>query len=101
MLAAYDRSVKLLKDLGAETAPLAMPLGYVDLGQIAGDFMAIEGYANVADLIDDDSLPLDPDVRPRLLAGRGRRRTNILNCSPRRMNWRSRQQPCSPVSMPW
>jgi aspartyl-tRNA(Asn)/glutamyl-tRNA(Gln) amidotransferase subunit A len=72
VLAAYDRSVKLLKDLGAETAPLAMPLGYVDLGQIAGDFMAIEGYANVADLIDDDSLPLDPDVRPRLLAGRGR-----------------------------
>jgi aspartyl-tRNA(Asn)/glutamyl-tRNA(Gln) amidotransferase subunit A len=72
VLAAYDRSVKLLKDLGSETAPLAMPLGNVDLGQIAGDFMAIEGYANVADLIDDDNLPLDPDVRPRLLAGRGR-----------------------------
>ncbi len=72
VLAAYDRSVELLRELGADVVPLAMPLSYFELGQVAADFMSIEGYANVADLIDDDSLPLDQDVRPRLLAGRGR-----------------------------
>lgn len=72
VLAAYDRSVELLRELGADVVPLAMPLSYFELGQVAADFMSIEGYANVADLIDDDSLPLDPDVRPRLVAGRGR-----------------------------
>lgn len=72
VLAAYDASVELLKKLGAEIVPLPMPLGYVAMGQIAGDFMTIEGYANVAELIDDSSQPLDPDVLPRLAAGRGR-----------------------------
>ena len=72
VLAAYDRSVELLRELGADVVPLAMPLSYFELGQVAADFMSIEGYANVAALIDDDSLPLDEDVRPRLLAGRGR-----------------------------
>ena len=72
VLRAYDQSVELLRGMGADVVPLAMPLSYFELGQIAADFMSIEGYANVADLIDDDSLPLDPDVRPRLVAGRGR-----------------------------
>lgn len=72
ILEAYDQSVKLLRELGAEVVPLTMPLSYYDLGQVAADFMSMEGYANVGDLIDDDSLPLDPDVRPRLLAGRDR-----------------------------
>ncbi len=72
VLAAYDASVALLKKLSAEIVPLAMPLGYDALGRIAGDFMAIEGYSNIAEMIDDDKLTLDADVRPRLAAGRGR-----------------------------
>lgn len=72
VLAAYDRSVEMLRGLGADLVPLAMPISYFEFGLMAADFMSIEGYANAADLLDDDSLPLDQDVRPRLLAGRGR-----------------------------
>ena len=70
VLDAYDASAELLKKLGAEVKSLSMPASYMEIGKVAGDFMTIEGYANVAELIDDDSQPLDPDVRPRLKAGR-------------------------------
>lgn len=85
VLAAYDQSIWLLKELGAEIVEVAMPLTYAELGQIAGEFMAIEGYANVAELIDDERLPLDSDVRARLVAGRGRSARDYIGLIERKL----------------
>jgi aspartyl-tRNA(Asn)/glutamyl-tRNA(Gln) amidotransferase subunit A len=70
VLAAYDEALETLAGLGAEIVPLELPRPIVDLGQVTGRIMSAEGYAQVGTLIDDDSQPLDPDVRPRLAAGR-------------------------------
>jgi aspartyl-tRNA(Asn)/glutamyl-tRNA(Gln) amidotransferase subunit A len=70
VLAAYDEALATLAGLGAEIVPLALPRPLVELGQVTGRIMAAEGYAQVGALIDDDSQPLDPDVRPRLAIGR-------------------------------
>jgi aspartyl-tRNA(Asn)/glutamyl-tRNA(Gln) amidotransferase subunit A len=70
VLAAYDAALETLAGLGAEVSPLDLPRPITELGQLTGRIMAAEGYAEVAALIDDDSQPLDPDVRPRLAAGR-------------------------------
>jgi aspartyl-tRNA(Asn)/glutamyl-tRNA(Gln) amidotransferase subunit A len=70
VLAAYDASLDVLARLGAEIVPLAMPRGFAELGQLTGKIMTAEGYAILSTLIDDESLQLDPDVRPRLAAGR-------------------------------
>jgi aspartyl-tRNA(Asn)/glutamyl-tRNA(Gln) amidotransferase subunit A len=84
VLAAYDQSIVLLEKLGADLVEIAMPLSYVELGQIAGEFMAIEGYAHVSELIDDDDTPLDSDVRPRFLAGRNRSARDYLKLIERK-----------------
>jgi Asp-tRNA(Asn)/Glu-tRNA(Gln) amidotransferase A subunit family amidase len=70
VLAAYDQSLETLARLGAEIVPLALPCGFADVAALNGRIMAAEGYAILADLVDDESLPLDEDVRPRLRAGR-------------------------------
>src|SRR5712664_2346421 len=70
VLAAYDESLDVLARLGAEIVPLVMPRGFAELGQLTGKIMTAEGYAILSAFIDDESLQLDPDVRPRLAAGR-------------------------------
>jgi aspartyl-tRNA(Asn)/glutamyl-tRNA(Gln) amidotransferase subunit A len=70
VLAAYDESLDVLARLGAEIVPLVLPRSFAELGQLTGKIIAAEGYAILSALIDDESLQLDPDVRPRLAAGR-------------------------------
>jgi aspartyl-tRNA(Asn)/glutamyl-tRNA(Gln) amidotransferase subunit A len=70
VLAAYDRSLEELARLGAEIVSVSLPCGFADFIALNGRIMAAEGYALYGDLIDDESLPLDEDVRPRLRAGR-------------------------------
>jgi aspartyl-tRNA(Asn)/glutamyl-tRNA(Gln) amidotransferase subunit A len=70
VLAAYDASLDVLARLGAEIVPLVLPRGFAELGQLTGKIMAAEGYAILSAVIDDEGLPVDPDVRPRLAAGR-------------------------------
>jgi aspartyl-tRNA(Asn)/glutamyl-tRNA(Gln) amidotransferase subunit A len=69
VLAAYDRSVDALADLGAEIVDVALPARFADLGAINGRIMSAEAYAALADLVDDNAQPLDQDVRPRIRAG--------------------------------
>jgi aspartyl-tRNA(Asn)/glutamyl-tRNA(Gln) amidotransferase subunit A len=70
VLAAYDESVKVLARLGAEIVDLSLPTAFADVAELNGRIMAAEGYAALGALVDDESLPLDSDVRPRLAAGR-------------------------------
>ena len=70
MLAAYDASLTLLERLGAEIVEIALPRPIRDFVELNGLIAAAESYAIARHLIDDPDAPLDPDVRPRIAAGR-------------------------------
>ena len=69
VLAAYDRSVAELERLGAEIVALDLPFLFADVAAYNLRIMAAESYAILHELIDDESAPLDPHVRPRIAAG--------------------------------
>jgi aspartyl-tRNA(Asn)/glutamyl-tRNA(Gln) amidotransferase subunit A len=69
VLAAYDRSVDALADLGADIVDVAVPARFADLGAMNGRIMSAEAYAMLCHLVDDNAQPLDQDVRPRIRAG--------------------------------
>jgi len=70
VLAAYDRSVDELVRLGAEVVPLALPFGFSEIAALNGRIMSAEAYSILGTLVDDESLQLDEDVRPRIRVGR-------------------------------
>jgi aspartyl-tRNA(Asn)/glutamyl-tRNA(Gln) amidotransferase subunit A len=70
VLAAYDASLEELARLGADIVAVDLPFGFADVAALNLRIMAAESYANLHDLIDDEKSPLDPDVRPRIAAGR-------------------------------
>jgi aspartyl-tRNA(Asn)/glutamyl-tRNA(Gln) amidotransferase subunit A len=70
VLSAYDASVKQLASLGAEIVRVALPDKFSDYAAGVGRIIAAEGYRFVGHLVDDPTLPLDPDVRPRIQLGR-------------------------------
>jgi len=70
VLEAYDRSLKDLASLGAEIVDL--PKGGRTLresGDLVGKIISAECYPRLAELVDNDALPLDQAVRPRVRAG--------------------------------
>jgi aspartyl-tRNA(Asn)/glutamyl-tRNA(Gln) amidotransferase subunit A len=69
-LRAYDAAVDQLANEGAVIVPLTFPRPLESLVGMGGRIMSAEGYANVAEIVDDPSQPLDEDVRPRITAGR-------------------------------
>lgn len=71
VLAAYDASLEALRHLGARLVDVQLPRAFTDLGAMAGRLIGCEGYAQVGELVDDASLPVDPHVRPRIALGRG------------------------------
>lgn len=70
VLAAYDKALDEFARLGADICTLTLPCAFADLAALNGRIMSAEGYAVFADMVDDEALPLDEDVRPRLRAGR-------------------------------
>ena len=70
VLAAYDASVKTLATLGAEIVRVALPHRFSDYAAGVGRIIGAEGYRFVGHLVDDESLPTDPHVRPRIQLGR-------------------------------
>ena len=70
VLAAYDASLVILADLGASIVDVELPRRFVPLGDLVGKIIAAEGYTWVGELIDDDALPVDDDIRPRIRPGR-------------------------------
>ncbi|VFR25052.1 Aspartyl-tRNA(Asn) amidotransferase subunit A @ Glutamyl-tRNA(Gln) amidotransferase subunit A [plant metagenome] len=71
VLAAYDRSLEELAQLGAEIVPLELPFRFMDVATDNLRIMAAESYAMYHAIIDDETAAVDPHVRPRLAAGRG------------------------------
>lgn len=70
MLEAYDRSLDLLADLGAEIVEMALPFRFAEMMTASNLHMA-EAYHVNGRLAEDPDSPLDPAVRKRILAGAG------------------------------
>ncbi len=70
VLAAYDRSLAEFERLGAEIVPLDLPFLFADVAAYNLRIMAAESYTLYRELVDDESAPLDPHVRPRIAGGR-------------------------------
>ena len=70
VLAAYDGAVDALAALGAQIVRVALPQRLGDYATATGRIIGAEGYRFVGQLVDDASLPTDPDVRPRIQLGR-------------------------------
>jgi len=71
VLAAYDASVDTLAGLGARVERVKLPHRFSDYAAATGRIIGAEGYRFVGDLVDDEHLPVDPHVRPRIQLGRG------------------------------
>ena len=56
---------------GARVETLALPRSAAAYGTDVGRLIGTEGYFHVGALVDDESLPIDEDVRPRIWLGRG------------------------------
>jgi aspartyl-tRNA(Asn)/glutamyl-tRNA(Gln) amidotransferase subunit A len=70
VLNAYDRSLSGLADLGAEIVDLPAGLrSFRENGDLVGRIISAESYPRLAEIVDDDTLPLDEAVRPRVRAG--------------------------------
>lgn len=70
VLDAFDASLEVLASLGATIVDVELPGRFSDMASILGKIIGAEGYAQVGELVDDASLPLDDDVRPRILIGK-------------------------------
>ena len=70
VLATYDASLATLADLGATVVDVDLPRRFVPMGDLVGKIIAAEGHTWVGEYVDDDSLPVDDDVRPRIRPGR-------------------------------
>ena len=70
VLDAYDASIEMLSKLGARIVDVRLPLPFSDMAAIVGRIIGAEAYTLIGDLVDDASLPLDDDVRPRILIGK-------------------------------
>ena len=69
VLAAYDRSLAVLAELGAEIVEFPLPGRFGEIGALNGRIMAAESYALLGNLVDNPDLRIDDAVRPRIQAG--------------------------------
>ncbi len=70
ILAAYDAAVDTLATLGAQIVPAALPHRLSDYAAATGRIISTEGYRFVGHLVDDETQPTDPHIRPRIQPGR-------------------------------
>lgn len=69
-LAAYDAAISVLNELGALTEPLQTEQTYAEMTENNGKLIAAEGYSHHGNLYDNPNLPMDEDVRARMLGGK-------------------------------
>ncbi|MCP5024961.1 MAG: amidase [Actinomycetia bacterium] len=69
VLAAYDRSLDVLADLGADIRVFEPPLPFDDMKERTFSIVTPEAYYHLADLLEDPDSPMDEHVRARGLPG--------------------------------
>jgi aspartyl-tRNA(Asn)/glutamyl-tRNA(Gln) amidotransferase subunit A len=70
VLSAYDAALEELGRRGAEIVTIDLPRRFADYTQLTGRIIAAEAHSLIGDLIDDQSLPIDAAVRPRIAPGK-------------------------------
>ena len=70
VMQAHQDVIRVLRDLGARVGEVHMPLDFADLMLRNGRLIAAEAYAVHRGYIEDATLPIDPWVRKRVLAGK-------------------------------
>ena len=70
VLASYDAAIDTLANLGARIVRVDLPKSITEYVESTGRIIGVEGYRFVGHLVDDDTLPIDPDIRPRIQLGR-------------------------------
>ena len=70
VLQAYDAAADTLARLGARIVRVELPHRLSDYAAATGRIIGAEGYRFVGHLVDDEKLPTDPHVRPRIQLGR-------------------------------
>ena len=55
--------------MGADIVDLTLPRSFRDYGSTSGRIMAAEAYALLSQIVDNNELPIDEAVRPRIRAG--------------------------------
>jgi len=71
VLAAYDAALAVLRGLGAVVEAFSPPRRYADMTAANGKLISAEGYFHHGAMYEDPANPMDEDVRPRFLGGRG------------------------------
>ncbi|WP_367718756.1 amidase family protein [Nitratireductor sp. GISD-1A_MAKvit] len=66
---AYDRAKEALASLGVKLVPADLPFSFNDMTERNGRIIAAESYAVHREYIHDQSIPIGPYVRQRVLAG--------------------------------
>lgn len=69
-LDAYDKALDVFSDLGARIVEVDLPIPFAEMASVVGKIIGAEGYTLLGDLVENEELPLDDDVRPRILIGR-------------------------------
>lgn len=69
LLTAYDQTLDTLTRLGAEIVEIKLPRTLREMASETLPIISAEGYALLADIVDDPGQPVDEAVRPRMLAG--------------------------------
>ena len=64
---AWQRAAQTLAELGATVEPVRLPDGFFDLRVLTGTIIASEAFALHRNWIDDESRPIGPAVRQRVL----------------------------------
>ena len=69
ILASYDIALDHLRAMGAEITPFENPVSYGDMADDNGMITAVEAFHNHSRFYKNPDLPMDEDVRTRMLSG--------------------------------
>ena len=69
VLASYDMALDRLQVMGAEIIVFENPVSYGDMADDNGMITAVEAFHNHGYLYKNPNLPMDEDVRARMLSG--------------------------------
>lgn len=69
VLQAYQRAVDTFRAQGALLRPLRLPAAFDEFAAVQSTIMLAEAAASWGHLAADETRPMDPSVRPRILAG--------------------------------
>lgn len=72
ILSLYDAACEELRSLGAELVTFTGPMDFADLTTATATIIGSEGYFHHGALFEAEDLPIDPDVRPRILLGQSK-----------------------------